>query len=397
MLKNPREMNFIHARSENNPYEWINQLRQGFGTGYQNAQQSMQQTQQQKLMQSLMNPQAPPPVPNMRPEGQGTPQSMPNLSPQGQFQAQGGVQGQPGMQGQPRGQAAPPMMPQRDDMAFVLQALRTPGEDPRRSQVARVLAQQGQIAPPQVIEDKESGRMTSIYTLPDGQQIADTRSTGPGTIGAAYLKESAAASEGSHEVLQHLGQLERLIKEAPSVVADAVGPLNQYKPSALTDPNTRRMQGEINSISGLITTAAAKGIKGQFTGREQGLLEQIKPNISDNYEAFKGKITALKTALSVGEERSTLIRQLVRQGVPLEQAVTYAQQNIQMPESVYGITMAEERDQSMGERVNKQIQANSRAVKLGHNMDDVAFTARENNMTVEQVLDELEKISGGKK
>ncbi len=314
-------LNFLQQVPQNDPTAWIDSARQGFSNGYQNAQQALRQSQQQKLLEELINPQ-------VRNNGMNYGMAQPQNMQQNNQMLQAAQNA--------------PMMPRRDDMAFVQEQLRNRNEDPRQTQVARALAAQGLIAAPRIVEDKENGRETSVYTLPNGQQIVDTRITGPGAVNNAFLKDSTESSEGSRAILEHLDQLENIMKSNSDIVANAVGPLNQYKPSAVSSPDTRKMQGQISALSGLITAAAAKGFKGAFTGREQDLLGQIKPNLSDNIEAFQGKISALKTALSVGEQRNTLIRQLVRQNVPPEEAVAYAHEQIKMPESVYGATRASE-------------------------------------------------------
>ena len=79
-------------------------------------------------------------------------------------------------------------------------------------------------------------------------------------------------------------------------------------------PEQRDKFGKLASATGEITLTAAKSIHGAFTGRDQNLIESLKPTMKDFPEVFLGKLVAMSTLNEQVNKRNELIAKYMKDG-----------------------------------------------------------------------------------
>ena len=97
---------------------------------------------------------------------------------------------------------------------------------------------------------------------------------------------------------------------------DVTGPLNSKTGMQFfMNPEQRTIFGKTSTAIGDIVLQAAKNIKGAFTGRDQTLINSLKPNMSDFPEVFVGKYLAMRELGDLTRKRNSLIGKYIRQGM----------------------------------------------------------------------------------
>lgn len=142
-------------------------------------------------------------------------------------------------------------------------------------------------------------------------------------IDAGIYKDALASIEPLNEQQDILDNAIDIINNTPGI-ENVIGPANSVLSKWIGTPEEQKALGEIAATSGNFTLAAAKNIKGAFTGRDMGLIESIKPNLNDRFDAFIGKIKALKLMNEVVGHRNKLIAEKISGGVPANQAIEEA-------------------------------------------------------------------------
>jgi hypothetical protein len=113
--------------------------------------------------------------------------------------------------------------------------------------------------------------------------------------------------------MDSLKYIQNKINSSPNA-KNVVGPMNSWMTYGLGDKADRDLLGQLTSTSGKILLDAATKIKGAFTGRDQKMIKGIKPNMSDPFDIYMGK---LKSMIAMGElvdKRNGLIAKYIRSG-----------------------------------------------------------------------------------
>lgn len=139
-------------------------------------------------------------------------------------------------------------------------------------------------------------------------------------------ENAQTALVSGYEILDQLNALENLINEAPGDFRTATGPIGSSITKYLGKEAAQQMLGAINTYSGNITLAAASSLKGAFTGRDQALLQEVKPNAKDTPAVFLGKLQAMKANTHLVNQRNELISQYIRNGVDSGTAIKLARE-----------------------------------------------------------------------
>lgn len=143
--------------------------------------------------------------------------------------------------------------------------------------------------------------------------------------------ESTASNAVLHssEVLGNLYEIKNAINANPTLSKAALNPgapLNKI----LGSKETQDLLGQVEALSGNIMLSEAHNLKGAFTGRDQTLINRIKPNATDTYDVFMAKTNALIKFNELIKKRSELIVDyMTNQGMTSHEAIKKALEQTQ--------------------------------------------------------------------
>ena len=132
--------------------------------------------------------------------------------------------------------------------------------------------------------------------------------------------DSSSALSG---VVDDIDRLASTIEKSPNAER-VVGPYNSWAAKVFGSPKDQALLGEIMSPSGDIVLKTAGTIKGAFTGRDQSLINSAKPNPSDPFFIFSGKLKAYGDIAKLTRDRADIYAKLLRQKVPPDEAAKIA-------------------------------------------------------------------------
>lgn len=140
-------------------------------------------------------------------------------------------------------------------------------------------------------------------------------------------------------------------------------------------PAQKEMIGELRTYMGNIVKDASRDFKGTFRTGEQALLNSMKPNPRDTISAMKGKMGALSYLNQILMKRADLESRFMREeGMSYSDAKMAADQIINPEEIKKG--------------VNDNLHPENNSFG-GYSMEDLEYTAKQNGMTIDQLLKEL--------
>lgn len=183
--------------------------------------------------------------------------------------------------------------------------------------------------------DPASGQAYEIYKLPSGKieykavQAGKTPyerefEKGLASNAVEQLKVNDAAFQNGMEQQGNFEALDKIIGENIELFKDTTGPLQSRLSPYLSSKEVQDMYGRLQAILGNIKLTAAKDIKGAFTGRDQQMIDDLKPNVSDTPAVFYAKLQALKGVHEMMQNRRKMISNLVRNGTDPVTAASFA-------------------------------------------------------------------------
>ena len=171
----------------------------------------------------------------------------------------------------------------------------------------------------------ETGQKFDVYKAPSGQTYVTPAKAGRQPEDIVFQKEISKHNAEIYKKAQdsimevedtqtNLDYMLKVVKENPLGASQVIGPLNSVMTKIVGSDGQRMMLGQLAASSGNITLQAAKSIKGAFTGRDQAMIKEVKPNVGDTYGVFLGKLQALKLLGPLVAERNAKIAQYIAEG-----------------------------------------------------------------------------------
>lgn len=106
---------------------------------------------------------------------------------------------------------------------------------------------------------------------------------------------------------------------------NVIGPINKHVSQIFGDPEDQAYLGQLLTNTGNIIMQAAGDFKGAFRQGEQALLNEMKPNASDPYYVFLGKLKAMGEMIDLTEKRMEIYADLLDEDTPPHKAIKIAQ------------------------------------------------------------------------
>ena len=185
----------------------------------------------------------------------------------------------------------------------------------------------------------ESGKVTMQQIGASPEEIGRSKEIGK-YRGKAYGDTMDALSSAG-DMDSNLQFLKDIVDKNPNFNS-TVGPVSSFFKTYAGTPEEQDVIGKIATGTGNILLDAAKNIKGAFTGRDQTMINAMKPNLKDMPEVFKGKLNAYIQLNQLLQNRLSLYADLLHDGVPPHKALTEARKHTDLA-PVY-----EEAQKSMG-------------------------------------------------
>lgn len=202
--------------------------------------------------------------------------------------------------------------------------------NPRLYGLDSIAGMQG-VAPAQTHYDTEgnlitrypSGRVTMTHVGKTGAERKFEE-----TLGSVAGKQYENAVNTTSALEEQQSNLERLASDLEKYPhpEQVIGPINKHITDIFGTPEQQKFLGEIASSTGNIVLDAAKGIKGAFTGRDQSLINSLKPNATDRYWTFLGKLKAMGELNQLAQRRASIYADLISQKIPPHAALKIAQE-----------------------------------------------------------------------
>jgi len=204
-----------------------------------------------------------------------------------------------------------------------------------------LLEKQGLKLKRQIKSSPETGQVFVEITYPSGRvevQSIDVgknkaqleREANIGKADAKVYDNALEAQQTAQGAIDNLDYIKNLIANT-SDFKNVVGPVENILAKWTGRPEDKELLGNIQSAVGNIVLDAAKSIKGAFTGRDLGLINSIKPNVSDFPEVFVGKLNAMGVIAELVSKRNQLIADYIRQGYTPTDAMKMARNETKLP------------------------------------------------------------------
>lgn len=241
---------------------------------------------------------------------------------------------EPGVnEGQPMSDTGGQYTPSREHATSVMSDELKKGQD-RYQKEAKMSALTGGRVPLPQLKDIDGTTYAmgtqGMYPVAQGQTPGQkSRSEAIGKADADFLKGTSEKLQGVSDQKDTLGRMREKV-EGYAGAPEVIGPVNKWKSLITGTPEDREFLGAISTEAGNITLDAAKSIKGAFTGRDMNLINSIKPNLSDNYDVFVGKLKAMELADEVIMRKGEIISREIRNGRSPEEAMRFAQDKVSM-------------------------------------------------------------------
>lgn len=173
--------------------------------------------------------------------------------------------------------------------------------------------------------DQSTGNIYEITTLPSGDVSTRLIQAGPTIKEQEREKGFAKSDVGAYEDNQNayiaglemqnnFDYIDAIIESNPQLFGENVGPLVSTANKYLGSEESKDMLGQLESALGNIKLVAAKDLKGAFTGKDQAMIDSIKPTTKDTPAVFTGKLKAMKKIQDVAQKRREFITNEIRRG-----------------------------------------------------------------------------------
>lgn len=181
--------------------------------------------------------------------------------------------------------------------------------------------------PNRVVEDGyqittwPSGKIDKIKIAPSKEDMK--ASEGMGEYRAKTYSEANDAAMNYQAQQDNFDKLVQDLEDHPNP-EQVIGPMNKYFAQFFGSPEDQEFIGSVMATTGNVVLEAAKNIKGAFTGRDQSLINSMKPNANDPFHIFLGKLKTLSELNSLSEKRMEIYAEKVEQGTRPNQAMKEA-------------------------------------------------------------------------
>lgn len=178
-----------------------------------------------------------------------------------------------------------------------------------------------------------SGRIEEhvMYAGRTPEDIAQAKERGAGLGKAdASMYQSGVEQLGNlSDQKDNLNYIVDLLQRNPHA-SNVIGPYNNWATRLAGSQQDKELLGQFATSTGNITLQAAKGIKGAFTGRDQGLINSLKPTTKDPYGVFLGKTKAMLMLNEFVSRRINKINQYIHNGMSSSDAIQKARNEISL-------------------------------------------------------------------
>lgn len=153
-------------------------------------------------------------------------------------------------------------------------------------------------------------------------------------------------------------------------------------------PEQKELAGNFLTYANAIIKDSSRDFAGQFRVGEQELLEKMKLSPKDTLPVAQGKLEALMLMRQLMTDRASIASDLARnQGMSPLKAIETAEKRLDVKK------IKDEIKNKVGIK-SASLKLPEWAIKKGYSMKDVEDTAKQNNMTVEQVIRKMEAHRG---
>ena len=184
--------------------------------------------------------------------------------------------------------------------------------------------------------NEKTGQHISATTWPSGKVTRSAQQVGKTKYDQVRDEKMAEANvkayEENNKKLEESGntgdaieELNNLILKHPNI-EEIVGPFNSKTPDTLRSEKNQDLVGKVKSTLGKIVLDTAKEIKGAWNARDQAMVDEYKPSMSDDYDVFIGKVKAMTLLHRVFTQRRQLYAEHLHNDVSPHQAAKMAQE-----------------------------------------------------------------------
>lgn len=205
-----------------------------------------------------------------------------------------------------------------------------------------------------------------------------------------YRAQNLEDLENASNFLSEINQAKTLLGEPGSQQYDyatsALGPLDAKSPAIRK--GTRQFRGEFERLAGRMKSNIARLEKGATSDKERAMIDRAEISMDDSWTAAQGKLLAQEKYLNSLIKRKSIIDKLMEDGYSRSKALEIARGETPFPGA--------EESKSSSQGVNAE-NANIPAYTIGGKTfsgQDIKDTMRDNNMTYDDVISELNRRYG---
>lgn len=264
--------------------------------------------------------------------GGGSPYSNQTSQPQPVQQPQQQNGEQSFMQSTPFNQEAPDFGQSQNDLPGAMplpEEVVVSAGDPNRIGMDRLAGMPGfpkidtKVQDGMLIKSYPSGRVTStpIGLQPGEKKRVETM----GAIPAKSYEKATDTLANLDSIQSNLDHIVDVLQDSPNA-NNLIGPINQHLAKFFGNPTDQAAVGQIMSATGNIVLDAAKDIKGAFTGRDQTLINSMKPNAGDPYFVFLGKTKGMAELNRMTQNRLSKYADYLSEGMAPHKALSKARE-----------------------------------------------------------------------
>lgn len=220
----------------------------------------------------------------------------------------------------------------------------------------------------QIKQDPQTGQLFESIKYPSGRVTARAVQLGVDPVTLAGDKERAkenvkADMKIANDATKSLLDVDRTLTNIGIIrdtfnrnqnLMNVVGPVQSVLAKWTGNEQDRRTLGDVGSTLGNVVLDASKVISGAFTGRDQTLIESIKPSKSDFPGVFMGKLESMEKIANIVQKRNGLIAEYIRQGAPAHKAIQQAQKETDLIKISSDVRQRIKRDEQLSKFVTPQ-------------------------------------------
>jgi len=171
--------------------------------------------------------------------------------------------------------------------------------------------------------NKATGELIKITTYPSGKTETEVI---PAGMTAEQLEREKGFAKSDVDKYDAMGErvaagenmqtnydyINETVAGNEQLFDDNIGPLRNKVVKLLGSEEAQTLLGELETSLGNIMLETSKGVKGAFTGKDQAMINKVKPTLNDTPSVFRGKMKALTEIHRVTQERNMLAMDLIR-------------------------------------------------------------------------------------